>query len=237
MRFGRVALAALGIGVGVAGMLHSGTGLKAEVIAMRAAQFAASGQWPLAHAAAERAAAMNPGEYRYLERVAEAEGQLGLQRKAQRHWREAALGRPSWPYVWAQLANSQLQSGDVGVDGSLRAVAATGDQERGLWELFAKLSLIYSEQPLTAFSRQWMDERLERELRNHGEQLFGYAFTKRREQALCSKVGDLERYRDWCNQARFVRLTCDVAEPLPSAQQQWCVQVEQLWQYLAYPAK
>ena len=73
MRFGRVALAALGIGVGVAGVMHSGARLKAEVMAMRAAQFAASGQWPLAHATAERAVAMNPGEYRYLERVAEAE--------------------------------------------------------------------------------------------------------------------------------------------------------------------
>lgn len=236
MTVARLALALIGCGLGLAVVLHAGRSLHGEILGLKSAQAALSGDPVSARAYASRALQLRPQHYPALERVALADERLGLARRAIAHWDRAVALRPSWPYAWAYFARSQLrQSGDPrAAAAALARVQHLGDHERGIWKLLGLAALEPNNRSLDPPLRDFLDERLAREASVAGMQLVGYVLVRRREEVLCEVLSRGQPEPWWCDEARKGRMVCD--QPvLAVSQEKHCAEAMRKWRSMQYP--
>lgn len=234
----RITLTVIGLGLGLLGSRQAYAYLHAEIAALSADQAARSDLAVLAQDAALRALNRRPLSYPNLERAALAEERLRRPQHALRYWQQAVATRPSWPYAWAQVARWELRHGQAPqrLANALAGSARAGDNERGLWKLFAILALQHSDDELAPAARVFLDARLDREIRAQPTHILGYALVHRHEQTLCRAWARTGPENFWCGAARYARPICDAPTPKTRQQNEWCTNLYRMWQSFDYPA-
>lgn len=239
MRAAQIALAFLGISLGLAGVHASVGHLHPEIVSITAAVAANRSHWFTARDKAMRALSMKPHEYRYLEQTAVAEEKLGRVLHAEQLWRRALIERPNWPYPWARLARLQLNAKvpPDALEASVSAISRYGPHERGLQRVFAALALQPYQPPLAAPVQAFLDLQLLGEIREQRRNILGYALVRRRERILCARLHELG-IEEWaCEAVQYMRRNCDRAVPLPPDADLWCRNMARLWESFDYPAR
>ncbi|HSW12631.1 MAG TPA: hypothetical protein VLI06_07295 [Solimonas sp.] len=220
-----VVAAALGLATQAWDELH------AEVVFLSSSQALKQGDAAAARDAAQRALAMHPRDYAYLERAALIEDGMQRPQHARQLWLAALAQRPGSPYPWARLAQWQLDHGDVRaplLERSIAQVRRLGEHERGLWKLFAAESLQHWNQDLPPPVRATLKQWLLQESAARQQALGRYALANRQETVLCGVWEEKDGPQPWCDQMRQIRQSCDGGGPLNPMQRQWCARVEAL---------